>query len=174
MPSSPSSMPSVIPHGLKQSNRVTDAATGCPKWRGMSTRDDLLSLFGKLDLKQLNVAWRSLRILIWEFEHAVGLPEPYYLVPDNSLLQDIKHKSKNGERLARYVGIQSFAYFLRNYTRLDVRLVITPAIFFESIGRRELKSETEYRDALRQIYNDLSQLGIPVMVLGIQSYKKGS
>jgi hypothetical protein len=27
MPSSPSSMPSVISHGSKQSNRVTDAAT---------------------------------------------------------------------------------------------------------------------------------------------------
>jgi hypothetical protein len=140
--------------------------------RGTRAQDELMRLFEKLDLNQLAIAEHSLRVLVWEFTPAVGLPEPYYVVPDNSLLQDIRHASQQDGRLTRYVGIQSFAYFLRNYTNLDVRLVITPTIFFESIGRRELKSESDYKQALRQLHNELSSLGIRIMISGIESYRK--
>jgi hypothetical protein len=76
----------------------------------------------------------------------VGLPEPYFMVPDNSLLQDLRRASEEERRFPRYVAIEGFAYFLRNYTRLDTRIVITPTIFFESIGMRELRNEYEYRE----------------------------
>jgi hypothetical protein len=140
--------------------------------REQRTRDELGSLFKELSYEQLRVAVHSLRVLVWEFTNAVGLQEPYYVVPDNSLLQDIRHAFEQDGRLARYAGIQSFAYFLRNYTNLDVRLVITPAIFFESIGRRELKSESDYKQVLRQLHSELAPLGIRIMILGIESYRK--
>jgi hypothetical protein len=124
--------------------------------RATRAQDELMSLFGKLNHEQLEVAVRSLIWLVHQFRSGVGLTEPFFIVPDNSLLQDIRHASEQDGRLARYVGIQSFAYFLRNYTNLDVRLVITPAIFFESIGRRELKSESEYKQLLRQLHGELA------------------
>jgi hypothetical protein len=140
--------------------------------RGQRTRDEISSLFKELSHEQLYEAVYSLRVLVWELTSAVGLPEPYYVVPDNSLLQDIRHAFEPNGRLARYVGIRSFAYFLRNYTNLDVRLVITPAIFFESIGRRELKSESDYKQVLRQLHSELAPLGIRIMISGIESYRK--
>jgi hypothetical protein len=102
---------------------------------------------------------------------AVGLPEPYFMVPDNSLLQDIRRASEEERRFPRYVAIEGFAYFLRNYTKLNTRIVITSTIFFESIGMRELRNEYEYREILYQFRDDLKPLALPIMTSGINNYK---
>jgi hypothetical protein len=140
--------------------------------RGQRTRDELGSLFKELSLEQLRVAVHSLFFLVHQFRNAVGLPEPCYIVPDNSLLQDLRRGAEQERRLPRYVAIRGLASFLKNYIKLDKRIVITPTIFFESIGMRELSDKSQYQEILRQFKNDLEPLGLPIMLSGIADYRE--
>jgi hypothetical protein len=140
--------------------------------RGQRTRDEFGSLFKELSLEQFREAVHSLFFLVHQFRSAVGLPEPCYIVPDNSVLQDLRRGPEQERRLPRYAAIRGLAHFLKNYTKLDTRIVITPTIFFESIGMRELSDKSQYQEVLRQFKNDIEPLGLPIMLSRIADYRE--
>ncbi|WP_252179452.1 hypothetical protein [Endozoicomonas sp. 4G] len=110
--------------------------------------------------------------LMDQFMPSSGFTEPHYLFIDNSILQDIKNKSSSQISYLRYLSTLIFSDFLSRKSKLDIKLAITPAIFYEFSGRKSLENEYKYQEILEKVQDSVDILNIETYTIGFSSFSE--
>lgn len=129
---------------------------------------DVYASFGEPDQA---IFTRRLIALRDQFFLGVGQPQPYYVVPDHSLLVSLRDAEKGGER-AQYYAALAFFHFLAARTGYDVRLAVSPANLYEWNGARPLEKEEQFTATLETMHARLTPLGLTPFVIGFRGYRE--
>lgn len=79
--------------------------------------------------------WIYTRWLVNSFVYASQLDGQVFLVPDNNIIQDFKHREKSGRNLRRLAYL-AFCRFVKFWNTREARLAISPVIIYEHLGRK--------------------------------------
>ncbi len=92
-----------------------------------------------------------------------------YLVLDNSLIQDFKHRDAGGVRAIRAAAYTVFCSFVKDWSMREALLAITPAAIFEHVGRKSLHTYEETAEALADLRRILTPTRMPITPIEFNS-----
>ncbi|KAF0250488.1 MAG: hypothetical protein FD167_114 [bacterium] len=145
-----------------------------PSKNNLNFFKELKTVFDSLSSEGQSKFIHDLLSLYELFRLGVGLPQPYYIIPDHSVLaaiRDFEIEGKEEER-SRTLSFISLIFFLKAYTDYDLRLAISPLILYEWIERKELKDEASFKSELSRLHQHLEILDLTFYQMGLTTFKE--
>ena len=115
---------------------------------------------------------RFAQLLARQFLSSIGLPTPFFLVIDNSLIQDLLHAGKKAERKIRATALLFFTHYLKEKLAAPVYIAVTPITLYEFIGKRALRDEIDFKDSLLSLKTLLAGINFPVLPFRIGDFQE--
>lgn len=97
------------------------------------------------------------------------LDGPLFLVLDNSIIQDFKHRKDRTDRALQALAYTSFCRFVRGWSDRPTHLAVSAVAIYEHIGRKPINSRDAASSAFSDIQVLLADTGLPVAMLGFDS-----
>ena len=117
--------------------------------------------------------------LISQFISTTGLNKNIYIFMDNNVIQDAKFVNQNQNyadkdkiRIIRFISVYLFFDFIKKYTKLNIKLVISPVIFYELSGRKKIANEKAYDEQVHNILQILSIFNVKINFYKFNSYSE--
>ncbi|WP_175673212.1 hypothetical protein [Burkholderia ambifaria] len=88
------------------------------------------------------------------------LGRPIFLVLDNSIIQDFKHRESNAARAVRAYAYIAFCRFVTGWSDLETHLAISPVAVYEHLGRQTVKTPAEAWSATSEVRNLFSSTNL--------------
>jgi hypothetical protein len=133
--------------------------------------NDVARIYASFSRKERQNFSQRLMYLYNQFYWAVGLPQPYYVILDHSVLVSIRDAGKESER-PLYQAVRTFFHFLQNYTDYDIRVVVSPANLYEWNETKPLKDEAQFTSSLRDINHHVTSLGLRTFLFKCGTYRE--
>lgn len=89
-----------------------------------------------------------------------------WLVLDNSIIQEFKHRNSQHKRGLRALAYTAFCRFVVGWSDRPSFLALSPAAIYEHLGRRSVKTTNEAAAALTELEHLLADTRLPVTGLG--------
>lgn len=128
---------------------------------------------GRLDgygIDELQPWYARVKWLVNGYVYATQLEGDIFLVPDNNIVQDFKHRDKEKRNLLR-LGYLAFSRFAKHWSPRTSRLAISPVIVYEHIGRQPT-NPVGARVAMESLFHHFGELDLPIHGIGYQSPKE--
>lgn len=109
--------------------------------------------------------------MINQFIGSIGVNKDINIFLDNNIIQDVKH-SEDEERRLRFIGVFLFFELLKTYLALNIKLVLSPVIFYEHTGKEKIHNNLDYDKKVHDILSILSIFNLEVSFYKFDSYKK--
>ena len=138
----------------------------------------LSKIIQELNEKEKIILLDNFFFLTKTLENIFGMQDPWFLIVDNQILNDLKYKENNKinenkrERYIRLISVFMIFEFLNNYSGKQLKIVLTPCIFYE-FNQRKIPINNESHDAsLDKIYTLIREFGIQeIYCFDIGEYK---
>ena len=104
--------------------------------------------------------------LMSSLENIFGMQDPWFLIIDNQILNDLKYKEinrtneKNRKRYIRLISVFMVFEFLNNHSDKQVKIVLTPCIFHEFNQRKIPINKKNHDTSLDEIHTLIREFGI--------------
>lgn len=121
-------------------------------------------------IDELQPWYARVKWLVNGYVYATQLEGDIFLVPDNNIVQDFKHRDKEKRNLLR-LSYLAFSRFAKHWSPRASRLAISPVIVYEHIGR-QLTSPVGARVAMESVFHLFSELDLPIHGIGYRSPKE--
>ncbi|MFJ2366007.1 hypothetical protein ACIPIN_20260 [Pseudomonas sp. NPDC087697] len=124
--------------------------------------------FASMELDQKNRVTFEVTELLIQVSLGVGLPQPYYLVIDNDVLNALQ---KPDEYRERYVALMLLFDYIRR-SELDFRSAITPVIFIEFSEKDALTTADAFNIAMKHLHQTVAKTGLQLFCQGLSNFKE--
>ncbi len=128
---------------------------------------------GRLDgygIDELQPWYARVKWLVNGYVYATQLEGDIFMVPDNNIVQDFKHRDKEKRNLLRLAYL-AFSRFAKHWSPRTSRLAISPVIVYEHIGRQPT-NPVGARVAMESVFHHFGELNLPIHGIGYQSPKE--
>ena len=122
----------------------------------------LSNIIGELNQQEKCILLQDFIFLSNHLEFIFGMPEPWFLIIDNQILNDLqykqsnKHSVNNRKRYIRSIAELMIFNFLTTYSKTNIAVTITPCLFYEFNNRNIISNKKSFYDSL-DIYFSLFQ-----------------
>ena len=105
---------------------------------------ELNSIINELNQKEKYTLLQNFISLSNHLEFIFGMPEPWLIIVDNQILNDLKYQDNNKyhvnnrKRYIRSLAALMIFNFLKDYTEIDMAVTITPCLVYEFNNRNVL------------------------------------
>ena len=97
-------------------------------------RQEIKQEIQNLDKEEKTYLLDKFNFLVNNIIPTLGSPQPLQLIIDNQILNDLKYfntnKSENRKRYIRLLSVFLVFDYLLFYVKQDIKVVLTPAVFF--------------------------------------------
>lgn len=114
------------------------------------SEEDILNYFN--EIKKFSLHY----IMSYELDGEI------YLVLDNSLIQEIKHKDTKNNRAIKAEAYITFCKFVKYWSDRTSYLAISPMAIYEHLGRKIPSTLSELHNALIELNNILAISGLEI------------
>lgn len=131
---------------------------------------NITDIIQDLNQQEKIIVIENLFFLLHNLEAIFGMTEPWLLIVDNQILNDLKYSEKNKcnlsnrNRYLRLIAVFMIFNFLVNYAIKEVGIVLTPCIFFEFNQRKIPKNIETFYSSLDDCCSLLNQFEIPILI----------
>ncbi|MDN7746896.1 hypothetical protein QZM78_22915 [Burkholderia multivorans] len=109
---------------------------------------DLLRGHNDVDLSKI---YQLTMDFVRRYASVYQLGRPIFLVLDNSIIQDFKHRESNAARAVRAYAYIAFCRFVTGWSDLETHLAISPVAVYEHLGRQTAKTPAEAWSATSEV-----------------------
>ena len=141
----------------------------------------ILSEINELDQKDKYTLLQDFIFLANHLEFIFGMPEPWFIILDNQILNDLKYQDKNKynvdnrKRYIRSVAVLMLFHFLENYTEIDIAVTMTPCLFYEFNNRNIIADKQSFCDLLDACSSLFKKFKVEQLAsFGLDNYKIAS
>jgi len=94
------------------------------------------------------------------------LSETLYLVLDNSIIQEIKHRKDQSHRAIKAEAYLTFCKFVKYWSNTTTFIAISPMVVYEHLGRKIPKTRWELQIALNELHTIICATTLEIRYLG--------
>lgn len=134
--------------------------------------DEVVKAFRNFSEKDQRTFLTNINMFHDQFRLGIGLPQPYFILLDHSLLVSMRDAKRKENERASFLSLATFAHFLKQQPGYDIRVAITPLILFEWLEREPLRDEQQYLTELSNIRSLTEGIGLPLYLVGFNSFKQ--
>ncbi len=142
---------------------------------------ELNSIINELNQEEKYTLLQNFIFLSNHLEFIFGMPEPWFIIVDNQILNDLKYQDNNKynvnnrKRYIRSVAVLMIFNFLKNYTEIDMAVTMTPCLFYEFNNKNVLADEKSFCDLLDTCFSLFKKFRVEKFAsFGLDNYKIAS
>lgn len=133
--------------------------------------DEMVPRLSGYDDRELGTFFNFTMWLVDHYASGYELEGPLYLVLDNSLIQDFKHRQDKTKpkRALHALAYTAFCRFVSGWSDRPTFLAISPVAIYEHLGRKPVTSASSAWVALSELHRILNDTKLPVHHIGFRS-----
>ena len=139
-------------------------------------RQEIKQEIQNLDKEEKTYLLDKFNFLVNNIIPTLGLPQPLQLIIDNQILNDLKYfntnKSENRKRYIRLLSVFLVFDYLLFYVKQDIKVVLTPAVFFEFNHKKIPQTENDFKGVFNECISLLSEFELEILLFfGLEDFK---
>ena len=139
-------------------------------------RQEIKQEIQNLDKEEKTYLLDKFNFLVNNIIPTLGFPQPLQLIIDNQILNDLKYfntnKSENRKRYIRLLSVFLVFDYLLFYVKQDIKVVLTPAVFFEFNHKKIPQTENDFKGVFNECISLLSEFELEILsFFGLEDFK---